>query len=261
MEPKEWSTVETFWPTMDRQGSGFATVPKKIPDGGTMTIATQQRYIVRLKFRDREFGRWILDHKSLSIGRTPDNDIVIDNLAISRHHACIEDSPEGLVIRDEGSVNGLEVDGRICSEALIKDGMQVKIGKHMLSFEAEVERRPSSIPAGPENFEATMKSTVTPRLANPACLAEQGPEGEVRYPIDTTLFLMGNSAASDVHLNGFLIADFQIEIKVNEDVHRITHLGGRRKLLVNGKATSDCVLRDEDMIEIAGRTFRFQAPR
>lgn len=226
-----------------------------------MTIATKQRYIVHLKLHDREFGRWVLDQQSLSIGRTPDNDIVIDNLAISRHHARIEASPEGLVIRDEGSVNGLEVDGSICSEALIKDGMQVKIGKHMLSFEAEAERRPASIPTGPDGFEATMKSTVTPRLANPACLTEQGPEGQVRYPIDTTLFLMGKSAASDVCLSGLLIADFHVEIKVNEDEHRITHLGGRRKLLVNGQATSECVLRDEDTIEIAGRTFRFQAPR
>ena len=226
-----------------------------------MTIATQQRYIVRLKIRDREFGRWILDQQSLSIGRTPDNDIVIDNLAISRRHACIKDSPQGLVIRDEGSVNGLEVDGRICSEALIEDGTQVKIGKHTLSFEAEAERRPVSIPAGPDSFEATMQFTEMPRLANPACLVEQGPEGEVRYPIDTPLFLMGKSDAVDVRLGGLLIADFHIGIKVNEDEHQITHLGGRRKLQVNGKATSECVLRDEDTIEIAGRTFRFQVPR
>jgi len=226
-----------------------------------MTIATEQRYIVRLKFRDREVGRWILDQQSLSIGRTPDNDIVIDNLAISRRHASIKDSPRGLVIRDEGSVNGLEVDGRICSEALIEDGAQVKIGKHTLCFEAEAERSPVSTPAGPESFEATMQFTMTPRLANPSCLVEQGPEGEVSYLIDTPLFLMGKSDASDVRLDGLLIADFHVEIKVNEDEHQIAHLGGRRKLKVNGKATSKCVLRDEDTIEIAGRTFRFQVPR
>ena len=54
-----------------------------------MTIATQQRYIVRLKFRDREVGRWILDQQSLSIGRTPANDIVINNLMDHTYYAVI----------------------------------------------------------------------------------------------------------------------------------------------------------------------------
>jgi pSer/pThr/pTyr-binding forkhead associated (FHA) protein len=225
-----------------------------------MINATQKRYIVRLKLHDREVAQWILDQQSLSIGRTPDNDIVIDNLAISRLHACIEDSPQGLVIRDKGSVNGLEVDGRICSEALIEDGTQVKIGKHTLSFEAEAERRPMSMSAGTEIYEATIRATETPRLANPAFLVEQTPEGEVRYPIDTPMFLMGKSDAADVCLDGLLIAEYHIEIKVHEKEHLISHLAGRRKLRVNGKATSQCILRDDDTIEIAGRTFRFQAP-
>jgi pSer/pThr/pTyr-binding forkhead associated (FHA) protein len=225
-----------------------------------MTNATKKRYIVRLKLRDREVSQWILDHQSLSIGRSPDNDIIIDNLAISRLHACIEDSPQGPVIRDKGSVNGLEVDGRICSEALIEDGTQVKIGKHTLSFEAEAERRPMSMSASPENCEVTIRATETPRLANPAFLVEQSPEGEVRYPIDTPLFLMGKSEASDVRLDGMLIAEYHVEIKVQGDDHVIAHLAGRRKLRVNGEATVECVLQDDDMIEIAGRTFRFQAP-
>lgn len=224
-----------------------------------MTNATQKRFIVRLKLREREVAQWILDQQSLSIGRTPDNDIVIDNLAISRRHACVEDSPKGLVIRDKGSVNGLEVDGRICSEALIEDGTQVKIGKHTLSFEAETERRPMSMSAGPEIYEATIRATETTRLANPAFLVEQGPEGEVRYPIDTPMFLMGKSDVSDVCLDSLLIAEYHVEIKVHEKEHLISHLAGRRKLRVNGKATSQCILRDGDTIEIAGRTFRFQA--
>ena len=225
-----------------------------------MTNATQQRFIVRLKLRDREVAQWILDQQSLSIGRTPENDIVIDNRAVSRRHACIEDGPRGPVIRDEGSVNGLEVDGRICSEALIEDGTQVKIGKHTLNFEAAAERGPGPMPAGPESFEATIQATQTPRLANPACLVEQGSAGEARYPIDTPLFLMGKSDAADVHLDGMLVAKYQVEIKVHDQEHVISHMEGRRKLRVNGEATSQCVLRDGDTIEIAGRTFLFQAP-
>ena len=225
-----------------------------------MTNATQQRYIVRLKLNNREIAQWVLDQRPLSIGRTPDNDIVIDNLAVSRQHACIEDSPQGPVIRDKGSANGLEVNGRNCSEALIGDGTQVKIGKHTLNFEAETERRPVSIPAGADGGEATLHVSTTPRLANPALLVEYGSEGEIEYPIDTALFLMGKSDAADVHLDGMLVAEYHAEIKIHEKEHVIFHLAGRRKLRVNGKTTSQCTLQDDDTIEIAGRTFRFQAP-
>ena len=91
-----------------------------------MRNITQQRYIVRLHLEERELARWILDDAPLNIGRTPDNDIVIDNLAVSRQHASIEMGHEGPVIRDSSSVNGLEVDGQLsvnrCDVDVLKPG-------------------------------------------------------------------------------------------------------------------------------------------
>lgn len=223
-----------------------------------MTTATKQRYIVRLKFREKDVSQWIVDRPRLDIGRTPDNDIVIDSLAVSRHHATIEESPEGLVIRDCGSANGLEVDGRICTEAVIGDGTRVMIGKHTLWFEAEATHGADTASPIPGDFQATMMVTETPRLADPACLVETGATGETKYPIDTTNFLMGKSEAVDVHLDGMFTASFHVSIKVQDGEHRIFHLNGRRKLKVNGETVSECLLRDGDEIEVAGRRFRFQ---
>lgn len=223
-----------------------------------MTIATKQRYIVRLKVQEQDVSQWILDRSQLTIGRTPDNDIVIDNLAVSRRHATIEEGPEGLMIRDCGSANGLEVNGLLCREAVIEDGTKVKIGKHTLCFEAEAAQGPIPNSGVPDYFQATMMVTETPRLADPAFLVEQGAGGSAKYPIDTTNFLMGKSDAVDVRLDGLFLAPFHVAIKVHEGEHRIYHLQGRRKLKVNGEVVSEILLRHGDEIEIAGRTFSFQ---
>lgn len=224
-----------------------------------MTTITEQRYIVRLHLNQREIARWILDGRPLSIGRTPDNDIVIDNLAISRQHARIEIGEDGPTIRDNGSVNGLEVEGQPCSESAIRDGLEVKIGKHTLSFEAEAER-PASVTSVDESmYEATIQATSTPRLANPARLVERVSGREDSYPIDTAVFLMGKSDVADVQLDGMFVSDYHVEIKFENARHLISHLGGRRKLTVNGKTVSECALQDGDRIEVAGRSFRFES--
>ncbi len=46
------------------------------------------------------------------IGRSPENDIAIADPSVSRHHATIEQSPEGFLIRDLDSRNGVVVNGR-----------------------------------------------------------------------------------------------------------------------------------------------------
>lgn len=46
---------------------------------------------------------------SVRIGRGPDNDIVVDDSGLSRHHAILERTPSGWKLRDTGSANGLWV--------------------------------------------------------------------------------------------------------------------------------------------------------
>jgi pSer/pThr/pTyr-binding forkhead associated (FHA) protein len=48
-----------------------------------------------------------LEKGTITIGRSTTNDIVIDDLVVSRSHAEIRSTPEGYVIKDLGSTNGL----------------------------------------------------------------------------------------------------------------------------------------------------------
>ncbi|QZS54228.1 ATP-binding cassette domain-containing protein [Rhodococcus opacus] len=64
---------------------------------------------------------------SLTVGRSPDNDIVVRDVLASRHHAIVHNVTSGLEIDDLGSVNGTFVGGIRVSRAQLTDGDVVTI--------------------------------------------------------------------------------------------------------------------------------------
>ena len=70
-----------------------------------------------------------------TIGRSPDNDIFLDDVTVSRKHAVLVQSGGEIQIEDLGSLNGTFVNRRrIDSAARLESGDEVQIGKYRLSF-------------------------------------------------------------------------------------------------------------------------------
>ena len=70
------------------------------------------------------------------IGRLDDNDIVLDDANVSRHHAVIIDTGTSFVITDLRSANGVDVGGqRIRGTATLAHGDQIRICDHQFTFE------------------------------------------------------------------------------------------------------------------------------
>jgi FHA domain/zinc-ribbon domain len=70
-----------------------------------------------------------------TIGRSPDNDIFLDDVTVSRKHAVLVESGGELKIEDLGSLNGTFVNRRrIDSATRLESGDEVQIGKYRLSF-------------------------------------------------------------------------------------------------------------------------------
>ena len=66
-----------------------------------------------VRFEDKIIERVVAEKPRISIGRTTDNDIVLDNRGVSRRHALIEMGPGGqAVIIDNESLNGTFVNQR-----------------------------------------------------------------------------------------------------------------------------------------------------
>lgn len=79
--------------------------------------------------------RFDLDPAGMSVGRDSSNQIVIQDPSISRRHATIREDLSGYVIRDEGSANGIYVNGQRVSEQRMRAGDTVQVGRIHFRFE------------------------------------------------------------------------------------------------------------------------------
>jgi hypothetical protein len=70
----------------------------------------------------------------LTIGRSPDNTIVVDGSTVSRHHARIEFSERAYFIEDLDSRNGTTVNGSPVTRARLGSQSSIKVGKETIKF-------------------------------------------------------------------------------------------------------------------------------
>lgn len=104
--------------------------------------------VVDVLFRDRVLETVPFDRPTLRVGRMPENDLVIDNLGVSRFHARLHLEERRVFLEDAGSENGCLVNGeRISGRREIAPGDRISIGKHELRVRSassadEPERKP-----------------------------------------------------------------------------------------------------------------------
>jgi pSer/pThr/pTyr-binding forkhead associated (FHA) protein len=71
----------------------------------------------------------------VTIGRLPDNAIVIDNSAVSSHHVRVAREGPQFMVEDLGSTNGTFVNGEKITKRALRHGDTILVGKHKLFFD------------------------------------------------------------------------------------------------------------------------------
>lgn len=76
-----------------------------------------------------------LDGERLTVGRSNGNDIVLDDVNVSRYHAEIVSVAGNIELRDLDSRCGTRLNGRPVKTAIIRDGAEIGVGSHRLRFD------------------------------------------------------------------------------------------------------------------------------
>lgn len=112
--------------------------------------------------------RYQLSGDELRVGRARDCEICIIDTSVSRNHARIRKTPEGHLILDEGSENGLIVNRQRVKQHLLRDGDRIKLGNFDLRYVADV-------PIDEALLQTPPPVRVVPTITPPAPAIERAP--------------------------------------------------------------------------------------
>ena len=228
-------------------------------------------------------GEYELNKERLTIGRKAENDIPIDNLAVSGKHALVITILDDSFLEDLGSTNGTYVNGKLIKKHALKDGDVVAIGKHELKyvnenatadddddeddFEKTMIIKPGSASAAVAAAQAAEKAGAAAVAPPPTPAAGGAPAGG-GMPLGRLTVLNGPIAGKELELTKALITLGKPGTQVAVISRRpqgyfLTHIesdgDGKRYPTVNGEPIGPKAyqLKDGDLIELAGVKMEF----
>ena len=78
---------------------------------------------------------FLLESERTTVGRSPDCDVFLDDVTVSRRHALVERRDGQFFLEDQGSLNGTFLNRRrIEASSPLEDGDELQIGKYKLTF-------------------------------------------------------------------------------------------------------------------------------
>lgn len=169
-----------------------------------------------LKYKEAAVQETFLDKGIVGIGRHPDNSIVIDNQAVSAHHAIIEAERGELFVEDLQSLNGTYLNGQRVTRSQLYNKDVIVIGVHALEILSDTERLPD--PKAAASRGRSMYETV------------------VITPEEQKKILMAVSKAAPDVLGGFWVIKGSSDLQDYVFKERVSTIGRERGSVIRLKS-------------------------
>ncbi|MFP4162561.1 MAG: FHA domain-containing protein [Chitinispirillaceae bacterium] len=195
----------------------------ELSDGSLLTIGIQQfrvelkKNIIRLVSVAQDDLTVSEVRKVTRIGRAPENDISLNHPMVSRFHAEVRNSPEGLQITDLGSANSTFVNGREVRTADLSDGDVVHVGPYRFYVAGGALQRaddPNRIRIEALNLVVKVRGKkllddISMTVEPGAFLAVLGVSGAGKSTLSRVLSGQLTPAAGKLFMNGFPMERFR----------------------------------------------------
>jgi len=243
-----------------------------------------------LSLDGQTLAEYNMSKERYTVGRLPDNDIRIDNAAVSGHHALIINILNDSFLEDLNSTNGTYVNGQAIKKHFLQNNDVIELGKYKLKyinetpsqttaadFEKTMVLRPDLMKKTAEQSAAKAVSVSDTQVgmkaidtqagmkpAQSAATAAPAPSPPQAMPTGAIQVLTGANAGKELELTKNLTTLGKPGVQVAVITRRphgyfITHVEGANFPVVNG-ATLDAhprELKDHDVIELAGVKMEF----
>lgn len=190
-----------------------------------------------------------MNKERYTVGRLPDNDIRIDNPAVSGHHSLVINILNDSFLEDLNSTNGTYVNGKAIKKQQLQGGDTVEIGKYKIKFVNDAA----------DSYEKTTVisgGAVVSAAAEPAAAVSLGPAA--------IKVISGSAAGREVALTKVVTTIGKPGVAVAAITRRphgyvVAMVEGTVKPTVNGMplSTDGIDLHHGDLLELAGTQMQF----
>ncbi len=233
-----------------------------------------------LSLEGQVMAEYNMNKERYTVGRLPDNDIRIDNAAVSGHHSLVINILNDSFLEDLNSTNGTYVNGKLIKKHALQHGDVITVGHHQLRFMEDDEQQdefektmviqPSARPmqalrAAAEAAETAAAANGVDARPSAAASAPAGASGAPPAPTPKPAklqVLSGAFAGRELELTKTLTTLGRPGVQVAAITRRangyfIVHVDADKPdhfPIVNGTAigAQPTLLRDNDVIQLAG---------
>lgn len=219
-----------------------------------------------------------LDKEITTIGRDSENDIYINNLAISRFHARFKMDGDKLYIEDLESSNGTYINGERITHSEVIPGDSILVGKYRLALEdkkEKIEHRVSELGDSTVMVDNDTRNKLLEKMGfssnayrseNPDYQSENGEKtarlilsDDLEVQIESERFVIGNSFDSNLYIEGLFVKKKHATIfRQSNDNYTIINSGSFfRPTRINGSRIDQKTLKSGDIIEIGKHKMLF----
>lgn len=175
-------------------------------------------------------GETALLEGSLTVGRTPENDLVLDGPTISRSHARLSLDGMSATIADLGSANGVLVDDRpISGPTAISESSRVRIGEYRLFLERATGRmRPAQ--------DGLNTAIVNAEQAHAKLVIIAGAQAGRELMLFERIVCVGRTDENDITLADTSVSRHHARLKRQDDgTYTLTDLNSSNGTRLNGR--------------------------
>ena len=224
-----------------------------------------------VKFNEKVIERVVTEKKRISIGRTNENDIVLENRGVSRKHAQIEFNTDSAIIIDNESLNGTFVNNRRVSEELLRDQDIITIGKYILEYHQNYSANDNR-----QEMDGTMllntkqqkdlirsdkvDREIVNRVGGSVLLGLENCDIS-QFVLENEITTIGKAKFVHIKARGFMISGIQAKIVRENGEFSVVNLGRKGKTKINGIAMDQAPIKNGDIIQVGKSTFRFVEER
>lgn len=216
-----------------------------------------------LRFDERELTACAVGTQPVSIGRLPDNMMVIDNPAVSGRHARVYKEGTNYVLEDLKSTNGTFVNDKPVARHALVDGDVILIGKHTLLFTQAGDDEQAVLPGLNYGKPSQVFQAGIPKTAIPTAQGRigtirvvSGNSGRSEYVLAAVTTMIGKAETAQIQTKGWFKPQQAAAIARKGEGFTVTPMNAKVK--VNGQPIAGRKdLASGDRIEVSGLTLEF----